>query len=122
MTRTPQQDKLLAIAGLVNAYHNDGTTLSAGETLRAIADVLGPAMAGATPEAASLRAQIEQLQKHSVYHYGHQTCVLLKDVLALLDAPVAQCGVHAYTPDVEGICTGCGGREHWGHQSEVTHP
>jgi hypothetical protein len=36
--------KLLEIAGLVNAYHNDGTTRSAAETLRAIADVLGPPM------------------------------------------------------------------------------
>jgi hypothetical protein len=39
--------KLLAIAGLVNGFHNDGATLTADETLRAIADVLGKAMEGA---------------------------------------------------------------------------
>lgn len=38
-------DKLLAIAGLVNGYHNDGTTLTAAQTLKAIADVLGDPMA-----------------------------------------------------------------------------
>lgn len=37
-------DTLLQIAGLVNSYHNDGTHLSAAETLRAIADALGPAL------------------------------------------------------------------------------
>jgi hypothetical protein len=36
-----EPDKLLRIAGLVNGYHNDGTKLSAAETLAAIADVLG---------------------------------------------------------------------------------
>ena len=33
----------LAIAGLVNGYHNDGTTLTAAETLAAIAKALGDA-------------------------------------------------------------------------------
>lgn len=36
--------KLLQIAGLVNGYHNDGTRLTAAETLREIADVLGKPM------------------------------------------------------------------------------
>ena len=35
------REQRLAIAGLVNAYHNDATTLTAAQTLRAIADVLG---------------------------------------------------------------------------------
>jgi hypothetical protein len=39
--RREEPDKLLRIAGLVNGYHNDGTKLSAAETLAAIADVLG---------------------------------------------------------------------------------
>jgi hypothetical protein len=34
----------LSIAGLVNTFHNDGTGLSATETLRAVADVLGAAL------------------------------------------------------------------------------
>jgi len=38
------QDALLAITGFVNAYHNDGTTLTAAETLQAIASVLGKPM------------------------------------------------------------------------------
>lgn len=38
---------LQAIAGLVNAYHNDGTTLSAAESLKAVADVLGKPMESA---------------------------------------------------------------------------
>jgi hypothetical protein len=42
---TAADQRVLTIAGLVNAYHNDGTTLSAAETLKAIADVLGPPMA-----------------------------------------------------------------------------
>lgn len=37
--------KFLAIAGLVNAYYSDGTRLTAAETLKAIADVLGEPMA-----------------------------------------------------------------------------
>lgn len=37
-------DQLLPIAALVNAYHNEGTALSAAETIRAIADRLGPPM------------------------------------------------------------------------------
>lgn len=40
-TPTTESDRLLSIAGLVNAYHNDATTLSAAETLRAVADCLG---------------------------------------------------------------------------------
>jgi hypothetical protein len=39
--RREEPDRLLRIAGLVNGYHNDGTKLSAAETLAAIADVLG---------------------------------------------------------------------------------
>jgi hypothetical protein len=39
--RREEPDKLLRIAGLVNGYHNDGTKLSAADTLAAIADVLG---------------------------------------------------------------------------------
>ena len=39
--------KLLAIAGLVNGYHNDGTTLSAAETLAEIAKALGKPMEAA---------------------------------------------------------------------------
>ena len=33
---------------------------------------------------------------------------------------VAQCGVHLYTPDEQGICTGCESREHWGHEERGT--
>jgi hypothetical protein len=40
----PPDPKLLEIAGLVNAYHNDATRLTAAETLREIADVLGKPM------------------------------------------------------------------------------
>jgi hypothetical protein len=44
---SPSPDpRLLEIAGLVNSYHNDGTTLTAAQTLRAIADALGSAMDG----------------------------------------------------------------------------
>jgi hypothetical protein len=39
--RREEPDRLLRIAGLVNGYHNDGTKLSAADTLAAIADVLG---------------------------------------------------------------------------------
>ena len=42
---SPLLDTVGTIAGLVNSYHNDGTTLTAAETIRAIADVLGPPMA-----------------------------------------------------------------------------
>ena len=45
----PSDPRLVTIAGLVNVYHNDGTTLSAAETLRAIADVLGLPMVSADP-------------------------------------------------------------------------
>mgnify|MGYP001589048389 FL=1 len=33
---------------------------------------------------------------------------------------VAQCGAHAYRPDADGQCQGCGGmgaESHWGHQT-----
>ncbi len=42
-------DQVLRIAGLVNGYHNDGTTLTAAETLKAVAEVLGPAMNMSAP-------------------------------------------------------------------------
>lgn len=42
--RLTQDGRLLHIAGLVNGYHNDDHALSAAETLREIANVLGPPM------------------------------------------------------------------------------
>jgi hypothetical protein len=49
---------LLKIAGLVNGYHNDGTTLTAAETLRAIADALGPPMEGGAMTEAVTRLEV----------------------------------------------------------------
>jgi len=49
-SQTPPIDaRLQVIAGLVNTYHNEGSTLTATETLRCIADALGKPMAQ-TPE------------------------------------------------------------------------
>lgn len=50
LSQTPPIDaRLQVIAGLVNTYHNEGSTLTATETLRCIADALGKPMAQ-TPE------------------------------------------------------------------------
>jgi hypothetical protein len=58
-------DRLLQIAGLVNSYHNDGTTRSAAETLKAIADVLGDPFASSAPSVIR-EPEAPSCEKHGV--------------------------------------------------------
>lgn len=107
----------------------------------ALADLLVAISAAAVPDERAagiaaqklviLKRQIDgaiqaQTSEHGVVQLNIATvrfwAALVEAALAQPETPllVAQCGVHAYRPDADGQCQGCGGmgaESHWGHQT-----